>query len=187
MDGYISFSQLNDFLFCPQSLYIHTLYHTYHTSLYHDTPQIDGKAAHETIDQGTYERGGWLTGLPLCSPTYRIFGKCDLYHPDTGVLVERKRTIRKIYNGQKLQVWAQAICLVEMGYPVREIYLHSLTDNTRYPIPIPDASIRSLIVNTVVQIERYVPDETTQNISSAKCAHCIYASLCPHACISDIS
>ena len=185
MDGYVSFSQLNDFSFCLYSLYVHTLYESYKTSIYHDTPQTEGKAAHETIDDGTYKRKGWVTSMPLCSPSLQIFGKCDLFHPASGVLVERKRTIRNIYDGQKFQVWAQALCLIEMGYVVREIYLHSLTDNIRHTLPVPDDAIKSLIQSEVKKIQNFTLNQKESSPSSSKCAHCIYATLCPIATLSN--
>ncbi len=182
MDGYISFSELNDFLFCPQSLYLHTLYKNYKSNVYHDTPQTDGKAAHETIDQATYNKGGWETGVWLSSPSYRIYGRCDLYNPTTGELVERKRTIRRIYEGQRMQAWAQAMCLMDMGKSVTSVTLHSLTDNLRYSIPVPDEKIKLQVKQLVHQMLTYKANYTheTKTIDT-RCRHCIYAPLCPIA------
>lgn len=179
MDGLVSFSQLNDFLFCPYSLYLHTLYNNFKSSIYHDVAQTDGTAAHVTVDQSTYKRSGWQTGIWLCSPTYKVYGRCDLYNPTTGELVERKRTIHKLYTGHYMQVWAQAVCLQEMEHPVRKIYLHSITDNTRYFVKLPNQTIKNQLKELVLQISRYTPPNETFSQLPAKCRQCIYAALCP--------
>ena len=184
MDGYVSFSELNDFLFCPQSLYLHTLYKNYKSNIYHDTPQADGKAAHETIDQNTYNRAGWETGVWLCSPSHMIYGRCDLYNPSTGELVERKRTIKKVYEGQRMQAWAQAICLMDMQRSVTSITLHSLTDNVRHKLPIPDDLITSRVNLLVQEIQAYKANynaNVSVSVSDTRCRRCIYAPLCPVA------
>ena len=38
MDDYISISQLNDFIFCPYSIYLHNVYMETDEGLYHATP-----------------------------------------------------------------------------------------------------------------------------------------------------
>lgn len=50
MDDYISISTLNDFVFCPYSIYLHNVYMETDERLYHATPQTRGRIAHETID-----------------------------------------------------------------------------------------------------------------------------------------
>ena len=50
-EEYISISTLNDFIFCPYSIYLHNVYMESDEGLYHATPQTQGKIAHETIDE----------------------------------------------------------------------------------------------------------------------------------------
>jgi CRISPR-associated protein Cas4 len=50
MYDYIAISTLNDFIFCPYSIYLHNVYITCEEELFHAVPQTRGKAAHETID-----------------------------------------------------------------------------------------------------------------------------------------
>ena len=50
MESYIKLSTLNDFIFCPKSIYYHTLYDSYEKKLYQDEAQIAWTIAHETID-----------------------------------------------------------------------------------------------------------------------------------------
>ncbi len=54
MDNLIQISKLSDFIFCPRSLYFHEIYESFETSLFQDTPQINGKAKHASIDSQTY-------------------------------------------------------------------------------------------------------------------------------------
>lgn len=54
MDSYIRISSLNDFIFCPKSIYFHQLYENYEKELYQDMPQIRGTLNHTRIDQGKY-------------------------------------------------------------------------------------------------------------------------------------
>ncbi len=49
-EDYISISTLNDFIFCPYSIYLHNVYMESDEGLYHATPQTRGRNAHETID-----------------------------------------------------------------------------------------------------------------------------------------
>jgi CRISPR-associated protein Cas4 len=179
MDGYISFSQLNDFLFSPFSLYLHECYKTYKTSLYHDVPQTIGKQAHETIDTHKYKKKGWITSMLLCSPILRIYGKLDLYNEKTHVLVERKRLIKNIYEGYRMQVWAQYYCLKEMGYEVSDIFLHSLFDNTRYTLGVPKKEELQKLKNLIDEIQNYQPRFEELIDSKNKSLISIYANLCP--------
>lgn len=50
IDDYIAISTLNDFIFCPYSIYLHNVYMDMDEGLYHATPQTRGKIAHQSID-----------------------------------------------------------------------------------------------------------------------------------------
>jgi len=51
VDDYISISSLNDFIFCPYSIYLHNVYMETDEDNYHATPQTRGKNAHQSIDK----------------------------------------------------------------------------------------------------------------------------------------
>jgi hypothetical protein len=51
MIDYIPISTLNDFIFCPYSIYLHNVYMETDEDLYHAVPQVRGKVAHETVDK----------------------------------------------------------------------------------------------------------------------------------------
>ena len=53
-ENYILISQLNDFTFCPVSIYFHTLYGDLDKTLYQRAEQINGTYAHKAIDSGQY-------------------------------------------------------------------------------------------------------------------------------------
>ena len=51
MDNLIAISTLNDFIFCPYSIYLHNVYMETDEGVYHATPQTRGRIAHETVDK----------------------------------------------------------------------------------------------------------------------------------------
>lgn len=116
---YISISTLNDFIFCPYSIYLHNVYENTDESLFHATPQIQGRIGHETVDEKkSSTRKDVLQALPVYSEKYGLMGKIDVYKTKDKYLIERKYQLRQIYQGQIYQLWAQMFCLQEMGYEV---------------------------------------------------------------------
>lgn len=127
MESYITLSFLNDFIFCPRSIYFHQLYGNFHDALYKQTPQYKGNAAHETIDRQSYSTSEFiLQGREVYCSQFNICGKIDVFDVKKGRLTERKREIKTIYDGYIFQVYAQCFGLREMGYEVNEIVIHDL-------------------------------------------------------------
>lgn len=54
MDDAILITELNDFIFCPVSIYFHKMYKDMDRMIYQNTDQINGTAAHKKVDEGTY-------------------------------------------------------------------------------------------------------------------------------------
>ncbi len=76
MDDYISISTLNDFIFCPYSIYLHNVYMDTDEGVYYAKPQTRGRIAHETVDKKTASnRKDDLLSLPVYSSRYRLMGK----------------------------------------------------------------------------------------------------------------
>jgi len=177
MEDYIQISKLNDFLFCPKTLYLHSIYESFGAKTYHQTPQVAGKIKHENIDKGMYSTAKkYLQGTEVCSEEYGILGKIDIYDSETKTLIERKNKVKNIYDGYKFQVWAQTVCLEEMGYPVKSIFIHSLSDNKRYPIEVPRAKEKTKLKNLINKIHEFDPNL----LLSHKCSKCelsIYGNL----------
>ncbi len=91
MDDYISIASLNDFIFCPYSIYLHNVYMEEDETLYKATPQIRGTIAHEGIDKKTGStKKTDIMSLPVYSDSLRLKGKIDLYRKDKKQLIERK-------------------------------------------------------------------------------------------------
>ena len=179
MEFYIQISLLNDFIFCPKSIYFHKLYQKYASVEYKDTPQKVGTLKHETIDENRYSnRKEILQGIPIFSEKYNIGGKIDIFNKKTGELVERKNKIKTIYDGYRYQVYAQYFCLKEMGYKVKKILLHSLSDNKRYLINIPGKKEIAEFESLIAKIREFSINQSKFKQNKEKCARCIYSELC---------
>ena len=56
MDDLILITQLNDFIFCPVSIYFHNLYGNMDKMLFQSKYQINGTNAHKAVDYNKYSR-----------------------------------------------------------------------------------------------------------------------------------
>lgn len=179
MDSYIQISKLNDFIFCPYSVYFHSIYDIFSPKLYHRAPQTVGKLKHENIEQGKYSTAKrYLQGMPVYSEKYQLMGKIDIYDAKERCLIERKNKIKKIYDGYKYQLYAQYFCLKEKGYQVNKLFLHSLSDNKRYEVSLPDEKETEKFEKIIQAIKNFNLAEFKLIKNSNKCANCIYVELC---------
>ncbi len=178
MDDYISISALNDFIFCPYSIYLHNVYMETDEGIYHATPQTRGRIAHESIDTKTYStRKADIMALPVCSEELKLVGKIDLYKQDRKLLIERKFQLKQIYRGQYYQLWAQYYCMREMGYEVEHLAFYETSTNKMIPVPLPDEETTKELKNFIRHFRDFSPDAST-NANMNKCTHCIYCNLC---------
>ncbi len=185
MEEIILISYLNDFIFCPVSIYFHKLYGNLDKTLYQNSPQINGTNAHKAIDNHNYSsRKNILQSINVYSEEFGIEGKIDVFDIENGILTERKNKVVKIYDGYVYQVYAQYYALVEMGYMVNKIRIHSIKDNKNYNIKLPyedketDLRFRNLIKEIhEFQIENFV------QTNAAKCKNCIYEPSCDRSLI----
>lgn len=181
MDQNIIISNINDFLFCPRSIYFHNLYANYSESTFHDAPQVQGKNAHKSIDTKQYSsKASMLEGIDLYSEELGVVGKIDLYDTASKTLIERKRLIKTIYEGYLLQVYAQFYCLIEMGYEVNVICLHSLADNRRHIVNLPDAQAKKRLLEVIHQMGVFNLKDVGFTQNPNKCRRCIYKELCDY-------
>lgn len=51
---YLLLSELNDFIFCPRSIFFHHIYGKMERKTYHEKEQIIGSQSHEAVDKGKY-------------------------------------------------------------------------------------------------------------------------------------
>lgn len=180
METYIQISMLNDFVFCPRSIFFHGLYLSRSEYLYEGEAQFKGTAAHSAIEERRYSaRKNILQNLPVYSEKYNLCGNIDMFFEDSGILRERKKRITKIYDGYILQLYAQYHCLSEMGYKVNKLELYSMDTNKNFDIlkPEEDAVMQEKFEKVIEEMNSYsltAPFEP--NIK--KCEKCIYSSLC---------
>lgn len=180
MEHPILITWLNDFLFCPASIYFHNLYGEKEQVSFQDSSQLNGTNAHKSIDSGGYStRTDTLCGVSVFCERYGLTGKIDIFYVSTGELVERKKKIKTVYDGYVFQLYAQYFSLLEMGYQVKKLTLRSLDDNKRFSVPMPEADpeMYQSFEQTISAIKQF--DLTSfhqENIQ--KCARCIYEPLC---------
>lgn len=181
MDDYILITQLNDFIFCPASIYFHNLYGSMDRILYQSEDQINGTKAHEKIDKGQYSADeSILMGLDVFCEKYRLIGKIDVYDEKRKILRERKRQIKTIYDGYVFQLYAQYFALVEMGYTIEHLQLYSMVDNKIYKVLLPEQDIDMFekFENVIVQMRAFRIEEGFVQENPSKCTRCIYEPAC---------
>ena len=181
MNDDIKISSLNDFMFCPRSIYFHNLYQDYNETLYHTVYQQDGRNAHRTIEGSEYSsRKSVFQGMRVRSEEFGLSGMIDIFDAEKKELVERKKKIKRIYLGNLLQVHAQYFCLVEMGYEVRKIKFHSLDDNKSYPVEIPSEKDRERMRKVIEEMKNFDLEDKSFTQNPKKCRMCIYRGLCDY-------
>lgn len=179
MDDYIEISTLNDFIFCPYSIYLHNVYRSAAEDLYYATPQLLGKNAHRTVDNGTAIRySADIAGMPVISEKYGLMGKIDIYKSSTGQLIERKRNITTIYQGQIFQLWAQMLCMIEMGYNISSLGFYDISTRRLKTVKIPQEHDLQEFELFLEKYRDYNPSNDSTPANKAKCLHCIYCNLC---------
>lgn len=178
MEQYITFSQLNDFLYSPASLYLHSAYVDFDDRTHKARAQMAGKFKHETIDAGTYStRADIISGKSVWSESLGVGGKIDIYDARDKHLIERKSRVKKIHEGYLLQIYAQVCALEESGMSVSRISLHSLDDNKRYTIPIPTDNDRKRLHDVITCIREVDAEALTRKHTDILGAQSIYGQL----------
>jgi CRISPR-associated exonuclease Cas4 len=178
----IQISKINDFIFCPNSIYLHAIYESFQDEIYKQKPQIVGTIKHENIDKGYYSSDTrYLQGIPVFSDKYQIIGKIDIYDSINKSLIDRKYKIKEIYDGYKYQLYAQYFCMMEKGYEVNDLYLHSLSDNKRFKVELPNKSELKKFEKVLDDLVNFDPENMDTNVSKNKCNNCIYNMLCDYA------
>lgn len=174
---HIQISKINDFVFCPYSLYFHSVYEDFDKAQYKARPQVAGTIAHKTVDTQKFSsRKNILQGVEIFSNEYGLIGKIDIYDKDKKELIERKRTIKKVYDGYLFQLYAQKLCLEEMGHKVKKMKLYSMTDNKIYSVNLSKRQILQF-KDTINRMRHFdLGDKKTAN--KDKCKNCIYHELC---------
>jgi CRISPR-associated exonuclease Cas4 len=178
MDHLIKISMINDFLYSPRSIYLHQLYQKFNTDLFHSHYQKRGRLNHASIDQSKYSthKDIWQTRT-VYSEKYGLIGKIDLFIKDKGLLIERKSQIKQIYLGNKYQLYAQMLCLQEMGHNVNKLEIHSIEDNKTYDIDLPTTDELKEFVSTLEKIRDYNMQDIIHKDFDLKARNSIYGHL----------
>lgn len=178
MDDYIPISTLNDFIFCPYSIYLHNVYMDTDEGLYHATPQTKGRIVHEPIDtKKASNRADDLQSLAVMSEEFGLMGKIDIYKGKERRLIERKYQLRNIYQGQIYQLWAQYLCMKEMGYKIESLAFYEISTNKMIPIDLPSDYQIAEFKGFLDTYRNYDPSQPL-HVNENKCKHCIYCNLC---------
>lgn len=181
MDNLIQISKINDFIFCPYSIYLHSIYENFSEKTYHDIPQSRGRIRHKNIDIGKYSTAAkFLQGAAIYSEEHGLIGKLDIYNKETQELIERKYRVKQIFEGYKYQLYAQKLCLEEQGLQVSRMLIHSLADNKRYEIIMSNDDITAFF-NLISEMRIFSLEDFRGGVSPNKCLNCIYSTLCEHA------
>ncbi len=183
----ISITCLNDFIFCPVSIYFHNLEYDADNMTFQCGDQINGKAAHETVDNDTYStRADVLTGISVYSEKYGLYGKIDILDTKKRLLTERKKYIKTVYDGYVFQLYAQYFALTEMGHTVDQLRLYSMHDNKAYPVALPDEDpvMFQKFERVIAELNSFTMDLFIQN-EITKCSRCIYEPLCSFSAIKE--
>ncbi len=186
MEDYIPISELNDFIFCPYSIYLHNVYMETEEDVYHALPQVRGKNSHNIIDsKKTTTKVDIIESLPVMSTSFGIYGKIDVYDKETQILYERKYELKQIFKGQIYQLWSQYYAMVEMGYEVQRLEFRELSKRRIIDVRLPTEEDRIELLEFIEKFKNYKPNDTI-NINMNKCEHCIYCNLCDKIELSNV-
>jgi len=180
MQTYLKISELNDFIFCPRSIYMHNIYESFEKVVYQERYQVRGTIAHESIEDKRYSsEKRYIQAMEIYSERYNLVGKIDIFDVQTGILIERKYQIKQIFDGYWFQLYAQKIALEEQGFQVNKLKLHSLKDNKSYFLSIDEEeTIRNKFFNLMMEVENLKIESLPVQENVAKCRNCIYKELC---------
>lgn len=146
---------------------------------YKATPQTRGKIAHESVDKKiASNRSDDILSLPVYSEEYGLMGKIDVYKRKEKKLIERKYQLKQIFQGQIYQLWAQMLCLREMGEEVESLAFYETSTNKMIPVAMPTEDDLQRFKGFLQRFRSFNPDSTPFTINRNKCIHCVYCNLC---------
>ena len=127
-----------------------------------------------------------LQGVPVYCEKYNVYGKIDVFDSENGVLTERKKKIKTIYDGYVFQLYAQYFALSEMGYRVDKIRLYSMDDNKVYDLqrPCENRDMFDGFEKLIDDISSFVLRDFRQD-NIEKCSNCIYEIMCSFSALKE--
>lgn len=179
MDDVILITELNDFVFCPISIYFHKLYGDTDVTIYQSTYQINGTKAHESVDNKKYTNTDIIKAIDVYSEKYHLSGKIDIYNTKTKTLIERKKKVKNLYDGYIFQLFGQYYCMSEMGYEIKYLEIYSMDDNRKYSIELPEQNIAMKVrFETIIREIQQFDISSFEQTNILKCNNCIYEPAC---------
>lgn len=187
MNDYIPLSELNDFIFCPYSIYLHNVYMETDEDIVKATPQTKGIIAHIGVDEkrGSTRKDN-IMSLAVYSDELGISGRIDVYKQDRRLLVERKNNLKRIFRGQLYQLWGQYFCMKEMGYEVDKLAFYEITTNKMTYIETPSETEKQELAGFIKKFKSYDPTSDRIIVNPNKCIHCIYCNLCDQTTTDNV-
>ena len=93
-------------------------------------------------------------------------------------LIERKYQLKQIFQGHIYQLWAQMLCLREMGHNVESLAFYETSTNKTIPVAMPSETDIQKFKEFITRFRYFNPASDTFRINPNKCSHCIYCNLC---------
>lgn len=175
MENFISITILNDFIFCPYSIYLHQIYSLNKEDIYHSFFQTKGKRLHDFIENNKDEKS-WKNAF-VASSKLGVYGRIDVYDAEEKELIEYKSVVAIAYKGYYYQIWAQYYCLLEMGVPVLKLAFYDFKVKKKISIPVPGEEQYKELKEFILKVKHF--DFTAAvKVNPNKCNKCIYNNLC---------
>ena len=174
-------SLLNDFLFCPRRAGLKIVEGLRRANVH----TLIGDLAHEHADFAGYEvaKGATLLrALPVWSERLGLSGKCDIVeqHPGGGLVpVEYKKSKRRHFDNDDVQLCAQALCLEEMfARPVERGAVFHAASKRRREVAF-TAELRALTERTAVEVHSLLSSDSVPSaVLKPQCAECSLYEVC---------
>ncbi len=174
-------SLLNDYLFCPRRAGLKVVEGLRRANVH----TVIGDLAHEHADLPGFELAKGVTllrALPVWSGLLGVSGKCDIVeqHADGALVpVEYKKSKRRQFENDDVQLCAQAICLEEMfARPVlRGAVFHAASKRRRELEFTPE--LRALTVQTAEAVHSLFASGTVPAaVLKPQCSECSLYEVC---------
>jgi CRISPR-associated exonuclease Cas4 len=177
----IPLSALNHFLYCPRRaalIHVEGIFVDNHHTL-------QGNIVHEHADFAGYEVAKGVTllrALPVWSERLGLSGKCDIVEQHPGgalVPVEYKKSKRRHFDNDDVQLCAQALCLEEMfARPVERGAVFHAASKRRRDVEF-TAELRALTEQTAAEVHALLSsDSVPPAVLKPQCAECSLYEVC---------
>lgn len=175
MENFLTITTLNDFVFCPYSIYLHEVYNPNKEEVYHGKDQSKGKRLHYFIENNQEVKD--FKHAYVISTDLKIYGKIDDYNCLQKELIEYKSKASTVYKGYYYQIWAQYYCLKEMGIQVNKLAFYDFSKGSKISLPLPTHYNLLELKNHIIKVQNF--DFTSEiKINPNKCNRCVYKNLC---------